>query len=717
MLGAAGTSWETTRYLRVLFVAILVIPIVLILGASRLNYTSAFRVAHDRVSNAADAIQEYALKLLDTDELILDHIAEHVEGKDWSELIRSEEFHRYLQQFSRPQVSSVGLISQEYGLAATNPLFPVPTPVIEAPAYLPVERSGKEPIYIGTAVRGTFRDAPQFSVVRSDTNSRSSRYNGLIFVSTRQSDFVGYYRSIVDRRDFLVELVRSDGAVLARSPGEDLIGEVLSPTSHFRQQITQKPDSGSYDGVSALDGVERLFAYRKLAGYPVYVVVGLKRSAVIMGWALLMASRLMFVLPAMLCVVLLVIIALRRSRIADRAVIAARAETDRREIAEASLRQIQKMEIVGELTGGVAHDFNNLLTAIGGNLDLILRGADDAGRVRRLANAALQAAQRGARITQQLLMFARRQVLRAETLNLNRVLIEFEGLMAHAVSETIHLQFHLDAVLDPCRIDRSQFEAALLNLIVNARDALSDGGRITIETRNVLFDEAYTGENPEIVPGSYVMLAVSDNGTGIDRAVLPRVFEPFFTTKDVGKGSGLGLSQVYGFAQQSGGHVKIYSEVGIGTTVKLYLPKTTERPVEGERQSLIPLRSANDGETILVVEDDDAVLTMAVESLADLGYRVLVAHDGREALEIVNGPERIDILFSDIVMPGGINGAQLATEARRLRPGIKVLLTSGYTAAALGDQELPEEIPVLNKPYRRDELAAQLRVVTGGLST
>src|SRR6266513_5189874 len=213
---------------------------------------------------------------------------------------------------------------------------------------------------------------------------------------------------------------------------------------------------------------------------------------------------------------------------------------------------------------------------------------------------------------------------------------------------------------------------------------------------------------------AYVMLAVSDNGVGIDRSVLPHVFEPFFTTKDVGKGSGLGLSQVYGFAEQSGGHVKIYSEVGIGTTVKLYVPTTTERSVEGDQESLIPLRSANGDETILVVEDDEAVLTMAVESLADLGYRVLVAHDGREALAIMNGPERIDILFSDIIMPHGINGAQLAIEARRLRPGIKVLLTSGYTATALtGEHGLPAELPVLSKPYRRDELAAQLRVVAG----
>ena len=717
VLGAVGTSGGTTRYLRGFFIAVLVIPIALLMAVSWLNYNAAFRDAHSRVSHAADAIHEYALKIFETDELILDHIAEHVAGADWSELVRSEEFHHYLQQFAaRPQVSSVGLISRDHGLAATNPLFPAPAVTIEPPAYLQVERNGKEPIYIGTAVRGTFAAPPQFSVVRTDLSSVGG--NGVIFVSTKVSDFVEYHRSIVDPRDFLVAMARLDGAVLSRSPREDLIGTVLSPASQFRREIAQKPEGGGYDAASEIDDVDRLFAYRKLGTYPVYVVVGLQRSAVIEGWVWLMARYLMVGLPATLCLVFLALIALRRSVAADRATAAAQVEVDRREIVEASLRQVQRMEIVGQLTGGVAHDFNNLLTVIAGNLDLILGRSEDAGRVRRLAEAALQATQRGERITHQLLVFSRRQVLRPETLNLNRVLVDFEGLMVHAVSENIDLQLQLDAALDPSRVDRAQFEAALLNLMVNARDAVPNGGRITIETRNVQLDKAYADQNSEVVPGAYVMLAVSDNGMGIEHSVLEHVFEPFFTTKDVGKGSGLGLSQVYGFAKQSGGHVKIYSEVGIGTTVKLYLPKTTERPVEGDRQSLIPLRSANGGETILVVEDDEAVLTMAVESLVDLGYRVLVAHDGREALAIVNGPERIDILFSDIIMPGGINGAQLAIEARRLRPDIKVLLTSGYTAAALSNEHgLPEELPVLSKPYRRDELAAQLRVIAGGLSS
>jgi signal transduction histidine kinase len=234
------------------------------------------------------------------------------------------------------------------------------------------------------------------------------------------------------------------------------------------------------------------------------------------------------------------------------------------------------MDVIGQLTGGIAHDFNNLLAVISGNIELILRKPQDSARVARVARAAFQAVERGERLIEQLLMFSRRQVMRPVTLNLNRVLLEFETLMRHAAGPPGELQLKLDPGLDPSNIDRAQFEAAVLNLVVNARDALPKGGRITIETANVIIDEADAYENSEIAPGSYAMVAVSDNGVGIDPSVLPHVFEPFFTTKEVGKGSGLGLSQIYGFARESGGHVSIYSEVGSGTTVKLYLPKCAE---------------------------------------------------------------------------------------------------------------------------------------------
>jgi two-component system, NtrC family, sensor kinase len=704
-----------TRALRLLTVAVIVIPVVLFATAAWLNYLAVFREARERVDRARDAIHEYALKAFESDELILDRIAEHIAGKDRSELIGSEDFHRYLRQFDgKPQISAVGLIIPGRGLAASSPVFPLPTINVGPPNYVRVDRGEKEPIYIGTAAPGTFTEAPQFSVIRLDQTSAQGAATGLIFVSVKLSDFAGYYRTIIDLKEFLVTVIRSDGAVLARSPGDALVGKALSTKSHFRQEIARAPKSGVYDGASELDGIERIFSYRQLGAYPVYVAVGIKRSAVIEGWAWLMAGYLAIGLPASICLFVLALLALGRSRAADTALAAVQLHSERREVAETSWRHIQKMDIVGQLTGGIAHDFNNLLAVISGNIELIVRRPQDTGRVVRVAKAAFQAVERGERLIEQLLMFSRRQVMRPTTLDVNRVLLEFETLLRHAAGSPIQLRLKLDPALNRSNIDRAQFEAAILNLVVNARDALPKGGRIIIKTANVVIDRSYAEENFEITAGSYVRVSVRDNGIGIPASVLPHVFEPFFTTKDVGKGSGLGLSQVYGFATEAGGHVNIRSEIGRRTTVNLYLPACAEALEIEDRQPEASTQPNAYG-TVLVVDDDESVLETALEAVADLGYRVLSAHNGREALQILQGSERVDLLFSDIVMPGGMDGIQLAEAARRLQPALKVLLTSGYATAALPDKYgSPKEFPVLRKPYRRDRLAANLYAIIKG---
>jgi len=387
--------------------------------------------------------------------------------------------------------------------------------------------------------------------------------------------------------------------------------------------------------------------------------------------------------------------------------------TDRR-MTEDALHQAQKMEAIGQLTGGVAHDFNNLLTVIVGGLDMVLRRPEQTERVTRLASAAMTAARRGEQLTQQLLAFSRRQMLRPQTLNPNRLLLEFEGLARRAVGEAVTLRLELDPAVDPIRIDPAQFESAVLNLVVNARDAMPDGGVVRVSSRNVHRDTRATSERG-ISPGAYVEVSVTDNGSGIDAQTLARAFEPFFTTKEVGKGSGLGLSQVYGFARSAGGDVAIESELGRGTCVRLYFPPSADAPAEEPpaTPNKVPLRPAASGETVLLVEDDEQVLAMAIESLEELRYTVIVAHNAREALEHIRGPARIDIMFSDVVMPGGMNGAQLAVEARHLRPEMKVLLTSGYVGEPMTQKPIADDVDVLNKPYRRDELAQKLRVVLG----
>ena len=381
-----------------------------------------------------------------------------------------------------------------------------------------------------------------------------------------------------------------------------------------------------------------------------------------------------------------------------------------------ALAQAQRLEAIGQLTGGVAHDFNNLLTAVLGNLELILRAPGDDKKIDRLARGAMRAAQRGERLVRQLLTYARRQITHPETVNLNQLIVNIENLMRGAIGEQIEVVTMLSAVLAPAQIDPAQFETAILNLVINSRDAMAGGGRITIETRNVTVDRQYAADNPEVTPGPYVMIAVSDSGSGMTSAVLERAFDPFFTTKEVGKGSGLGLSQVYGFTKTAGGHVKIYSELGIGTTVKLYLPKSSDRPVMPEvGTETASLPPANGHETILLVEDDEDVLAVAAESLRELGYQVATAGNAKQGMEILRGDQPIDLLLSDVMMPGGMNGVQLAVEARRIRPQLKVLLTSGYTATALSLQHgLPDNLDVVEKPFRPEELAEKLRLVIGG---
>ena len=389
-------------------------------------------------------------------------------------------------------------------------------------------------------------------------------------------------------------------------------------------------------------------------------------------------------------------------------------------VTEEALRQAQKMEAIGQLTGGVAHDFNNLLTVIVGGLDMMLRRPDQPDRVKRLAEAAMGAARRGEQLTQQLLAFSRRQMLRPQTLNPNRLLLDFRPLAERAATGAVELAFDLDPALDPIRIDPAQFESAVLNLIVNARDALEGRrghARIAVTSRNVRLGTAAVADRG-VPPGPYVVISVTDTGSGIPPDKLQRVFEPFFTTKEVGKGTGLGLSQVYGFTRSAKGFAQIESEVGKGTTVSLYFPRSTDpagEEIGPGPVGAIPLRRAGEGETVLLVEDDEQVLGMAVESLEELRYRVIVTRNAAEALEHLHGVERIDILFSDVVMPGGMNGSQLAVEARRVRPDIKILLTSGYVANLDEGQVIGQgELPVLNKPYRRDELARSLRLVLGG---
>jgi PAS domain S-box-containing protein len=381
-----------------------------------------------------------------------------------------------------------------------------------------------------------------------------------------------------------------------------------------------------------------------------------------------------------------------------------------RKATEEQLRQFQKLEAVGQLSGGIAHDFNNLLTVILGSSELLLDQDSVPAAQRRLLDGIRLAAERGADLTQRLLAYSRRQTLHAASFDLNGLIGRMDALLRRSLGESIEIRTRLASDLWPVMADPSQVESAVFNLAVNARDAMPKGGLLVIESANAVLDDAYAARNRFVKPGSYVMLAVTDNGTGMPPDVMARAFEPFFTTKEVGRGNGLGLSMVYGFAQQSGGHAKIYSELGHGTTVRLYLPRAdravAQTPVE-ER----PIRSAG-GESILVVEDDDMVRHTLAIQLGSLGYRIVEAADGPQALAKLAEAGRIDLLFTDMVMPRGMSGRQLAKAARQLAPDLRVLFTSGYArdmvdapAPSTGGPEL------LRKPYQMTELARMIRKI------
>jgi signal transduction histidine kinase/CheY-like chemotaxis protein len=383
---------------------------------------------------------------------------------------------------------------------------------------------------------------------------------------------------------------------------------------------------------------------------------------------------------------------------------------------EEALRQSQKMEVVGQLTGGVAHDFNNLLQIIMGNLETVRRGMSGVSpRVSRALETAASGARRAASLTQRLLAFSRRQPLNPKPIDLHALVAGMSDLLHRTLGEATEVINVQGTGLWGIEADATELESAILNLALNARDAMPQGGRLTIEIANAAIDRGSSALHPEVPPGQYVVISISDTGTGMSEDALSRAFEPFFTTKPVGEGTGLGLSQVYGFVKQSGGHVKIESELEHGTCVKIYLPRLSAAGRDAAPAAELSNSEAAAQETILVVEDDDDVRAYSVETLRDLGYRVIEAHDGPSALRLLERQFRVDLLFTDVVLPGGMTGAQVAAQARGIKSDLKVLFTTGYARNAIVHHgRLDQGVQLITKPFGISDLATRVRGVLDG---
>jgi len=708
-----------------LLAGVIVLPIAVFAIGAVISYRQHFTEAQDRLQRNLGTVYEHAQKVLETIELsslYLDEVLENVTDDQ----IRNNEadFNRRIKTLTDtlPQFADIWIVGADGHPLVSGTVFPIPRQLdLSDRDYFSAHRDNKVTgLYVGDVVtsRATNqRGQPRFFALSRKRTAPDGSFAGVIVMSISPDYFRDYYATLT--QPIVAALIRADGVVLARYP-EVPFPARLTRGNTFQSALEEGHDSGLLRVVSALDGKERIFSFRKLPRIPVYMTAGVDTADIKDAWLAGMSRHLIFGLPATAAMIALGLLALRRTRREAAANLKLREEIARREATEEALRQSQKMDAVGRLTGGIAHDFNNLLTAIIGNLDLALRRVSGEDRVRSWLSNCRQAAERAATLVQRLLAFSRQHPLEVKAVDINRLVQGMSELMHRALGETVATETVLAGGLWKVAIDPNQLENAILNLAVNARDAMPDGGRLTIETANCHLDEHYielTGA--EIAAGQFVMVAVSDSGSGMSADVMNRAFEPFFTTKPAGVGTGLGLSQVYGFARQSGGHIRIYSEVGEGTTIKLYFPRLTGQhdiPAWSVRESGTPSPDSVGGnESVLVVEDDPQVNKLAVETLEERGYRVLSAPDGPTALLMLDDAPPIDLLLTDVVLPNGLNGRQLSDEMLRRRPDIKVLFVTGYTRnAIIHHGRLDPDIDLLTKPFTADALTRKVRQILDG---
>jgi two-component system, NtrC family, sensor kinase len=701
--------------------AAIVLPLLVLIAGSAISWRQHQEEARDRLQRNLGTIYEHAQKVFETIELSARYLDELFENVSDEQTRASEaEYNIRLRGLTEllPQLADVWIVDANGHPLVSGTVFPIPRQLdLSDRTYFRVHKNSEvDGLYIDTVVESRAsneRGNPRFFAISRKRVDASGKFAGVTTISVSPDYFRDYYSTLPP--PVVAALIRDDGSVLARYPAPPS-GLVQVPAGPFAQAVRARPEGGMMTAISVFDGAERLFAYRKLPRHEVYVTAGVDTSGITMGWLRDMARHLIFGVPATAAMIALAIMALVRTRREAQTNELLRAEIERREASEEALRQSQKMEAVGRLTGGIAHDFNNLLTAVMGNVDLALRRFEGDERIRGwLANARL-AADRAATLVQRLLAFSRQHPLEVKAVDVNRLVQGMSDLLTRTIGETVTIETVLAGGLWKSAIDPNQLENAILNLAVNARDAMPEGGRLTIETANCHLDEHYVETaGSEIAPGQYVMVAISDTGKGMTAEVTERAFEPFFTTKPVGAGTGLGLSQVYGFAKQSGGHIRIYSEVGEGTTVKLYFPRLngqTDLPAWNAKDTTAaPIAQASGGnETVLVVEDNAQVNKLAVESLREQGYRVISAADGPEGLRLLEETPHIDLLLTDVVLPGGMNGRGLADEVLRRRPTVKVLFMTGYTRnAIIHHGRLDPDIDLLSKPFTADALTRKIR--------
>ena len=672
--------------------------------ASLQHYRFVSKSADERIARSLDIAVEHTNKVFEEIELLFSSV-EGITRRRTVDVLRLEQaqlHERFKEMIGNvPDLRSVWLFDQNGKPIVASSVFPAPDLDNSDRDYFVAQRNPAIGTFVGKILIPRIGGPPFFSVskkFRDDTGSVA----GIGAVVVPPSAFEKFFATLSAGAAASHAIIREDGAVLARYPIPTSPDIVLSENTGFRRAIAAKGQRATYTTVSAVDGLERRFEVRHLAHLPIYVTSSLEEMSIWREWGEWLLLQLAIGIPALGLILWLEYLTLRRTN-------QFYAEVRKREAAEAVVRQSQKLEAIGQLTGGIAHDFNNLLSIMMGNLEAIVRRTPEDDRTYRQARNALTGAERASQLVRRLLAFSRRQPLDPKPIDVNQIVTQVAGLLIRSLGEKIQINTFRAPDLWITDVDPVELEASIINLAINARDAMPDGGRLAIEARNAVLDAAFCDGIENLAPGDYVVISVSDRGVGMDPTILDRAFDPFFTTKAPGLGSGLGLSQVYGFVRQSSGHVAIESKVGSGTTVKLYLPRSkATTPVLLEEPNREILRGR--GEVVLVAEDDRGVREHLVEMLGDMNYSVLAAENAESALEVLaDRSRRIDLLLTDVVMPG-MNGKQLVDRALAERTALQVLFMTGYARDAIVHEgRLDPGVVLIQKPISQPELSRRLR--------
>lgn len=709
---------NSLRLLQWMMAASLALPVALFVIASAISYTSTKDIADREIERTLDVVHEHALKVFETIDRSLAELNEVVRGLP-DETIRAREpaLHRRLKRLtdSLPQLKSAWIFDAD-GRALVNSLVsPPPDLSFTDRDYFYAHIDQTIGTFIGMALtpRPPYQGARFFGVSRR-RDSDDGSFIGVIQASVLPEYFESFYARIGSDAGSFFAMGRTDGVLLAHFPRLDRDLR-LDPTGPVGREIAIHPEHGLITVAWPSDGIERRIGYRHVSEYPIYVSAGLETSAIRARWFATMGQHLVFGIPATALLFLLLALALRRTRHLQ-------AEAAMRREAEEALKHSQRLEALGQLTGGVAHDFNNLLTVIRASVDLLNRPQLTEDRRQRYITAIADAVARAAKLTSQLLAFARRQTLKPEVFDVGERMQSLHDMLAPLLGPAIEIAMRLPT--EPClaRADAGQFETALINMATNARDAMQGKGRITfkVEPATTVPDTLAGASGSKIsVNHGFVSVTVSDTGVGIPAARLGRIFEPFFTTKQVGHGTGLGLSQVFGFARQSGGEVTVTSEVGHGSTFSLYLPRVSPDLLPQRQAPNTAPAVAGNGMSVLVVEDNIELANFAADGLTELGYSITLVDNATDALaELVVDADRFDVVFSDVVMPG-MTGLDLAQAIRDHGIGVPIVLTTGYSQA-LSQQDGISGFDLVQKPYSIEELsrvlhrAARIRRVRDG---